>query len=422
MSVFFSQLSHSQDLSLTDAIQMGMKNNYQIQISNERIALAKMNNSWGAAGLWPSLDFSLSNSNNLNDQDNPASFINGQFSSSSLRGALDLNWTLFNGFKVKATKEKLADLQEQSEGNAQLVIENSVQSIILSYYRLKTEQEKLEMLQKSLDLSSSKFKYYKEKLEMGVNTSFQFNQFKSNLLSDSVNYLMQEQAVMNARKNLNLVLAVTEDAKFKLTDPLAISVIDAPYSDLENKLINSNSNLKNQYLNNAILKKDIQIQKSSTYPVISFGSGANRTDNWFEFDGDKRNGNAMNYYANFTLSYRLFNGGNIKRSIKNAEIQYGIDEITTKEIEFSLKQDLRNYYDVLSTQLRIYQLNRENESVNAENLKIAEQKLDQGSITTFEFRELQLTELRTSITRIESTFQYIQNHLEVLKLTGEILN
>ncbi|MCI5055200.1 MAG: TolC family protein [Flavobacteriales bacterium] len=413
--------TYGQPLSLKEAIELGLQNNFQIEISKERVNAATMNNTWGGAGLWPTLDFSLNNSNNLNNQDNPASFINGQFSSTSLRGALDLNWTIFNGFKVKVTKEKLADLQEQSEGNARLVLENTVQSIMLSYYRLRAEQDKLRILKQTLDLSSSKFSYYQDRLELGVNTTFEMNQFKSNLLSDSVNYLLQEQAVFNAQKNLNMVLA-TEGATFDLSDSLETRPVETSLQDLEKQMINDNTNLKNQFLNNTILKKDVKLQRSAMLPIVSFGAGANRTDNWFEFDGEKRSGNALNYYANFTLNYRLFNGGNVKRAVKNAEIQLAIDEITTKEMEFNLSQDLKTFYNLLQTQNKIVKTNRSNEQISSENLKIAEQKLNQGTINSFDFRDTQTNQLRTSITSIESSFQYIQTYLELMKITGGILS
>ena len=42
-------------LSLSDAIQVGLANNFDIQVEELNVEIAKNNNNWGAAGRWPTI-------------------------------------------------------------------------------------------------------------------------------------------------------------------------------------------------------------------------------------------------------------------------------------------------------------------------------------------------------------------------------
>ena len=46
-------------LSLSDAIQMGLQRNYDIQIQQKSVQIASNNNSWGEAGRYPTISLNL---------------------------------------------------------------------------------------------------------------------------------------------------------------------------------------------------------------------------------------------------------------------------------------------------------------------------------------------------------------------------
>lgn len=152
------------ELSLEDAVKVGLAQNFDIIISNKSIEINNNNNTWGQAGRYPSINLNLEQGNALSDQsNNPTAFIKQIIRSHSLQGNLSVNWTLFNGFKVQANKAKLEQLALQSEGNATLIIENTIQGIILGYYNAKLQREKISLLKNVLKLSKDKYDYQKIK-------------------------------------------------------------------------------------------------------------------------------------------------------------------------------------------------------------------------------------------------------------------
>ena len=56
-------LSAQEKLSLAQAIEIGIQNNYQIEIAKQNLQVANNNNDWGAAGRYPRLDFNINSIN-----------------------------------------------------------------------------------------------------------------------------------------------------------------------------------------------------------------------------------------------------------------------------------------------------------------------------------------------------------------------
>ena len=130
--------AYAQDeLSLARAIEIGLRNNFNVQIGKLNEDIAKNNNTWGQAGLFPTINL-IGNQPNSVVQRKPANpfAVAGKNISDNLTGQLDAQFTLFDGFLVHLSKERLEKLEELSSGNARFVMENTVQAIILGYYQV----------------------------------------------------------------------------------------------------------------------------------------------------------------------------------------------------------------------------------------------------------------------------------------------
>ena len=122
-------------LSLAEAIEIGLKNNFQIQISEQQIDIAKRNNTWENTGRYPTINLQGSLNNGFNGQSNPTGFLQRFNSfSSGISGGIDVGWTLFDGYKVNINKKRLEQLEQQSQVSAKATVENAIQQIILAYY------------------------------------------------------------------------------------------------------------------------------------------------------------------------------------------------------------------------------------------------------------------------------------------------
>ncbi|MDG1158821.1 MAG: TolC family protein [Flavobacteriales bacterium] len=424
LSAFFILLfSQAQTpLSLNDAIAKALANNYQIQISKERVVIAENNNTWGGTSLAPSINLNGGFNNGITDNsDNPTSFIQAELRSSSISYGAGLNWTLFDGFGMFIQKEQLDLLEQQSEGNAAIVIENSIQSVALAYYNVLLQEKRMEVFEELIELSNDRLAYERTKQELGASTTFDQLQFENALVADSTNYLLQRLSKQNAMRNLNLLMSESVEIVWQLTTEIEDLEENYDFGDLRNKTLSNNSNIKNQYINTLIANTEIRRAKAGLYPVIGFNAGANQNNASFsagEFEGE---GTTINYFGNFTLNFNLFNGGRARRAIQNAKVNEAIALLNQEELSLNVENDLRNNYEQFVAQQQIYLLAQRGVFFANKSLEIASEKFASGAINSFNFRDIQLAYLQAQSALLESQFNLISTKTNLVRLTGGLV-
>ncbi|MEN8224997.1 MAG: TolC family protein [Bacteroidota bacterium] len=412
-----------EDISLADAIAIGLENNYQIRISDETVRIAENNNSWGAAGMFPSISLGAFQNNRYDDADSyTAPGERNQYYTNRIAPYINLNWNLFRGFAVHITKDKFAALQEYSEGYATIVVENTIQGIVLAYYNALLQEELLGVTEEVKALSRDRYNYMTYKKDLGSAVTYEVLQAKNAYLNDSTTSLLQQLNLKNAYLNLRLLLGEERDIAYKLSDEFAVQTFEYSLDTLMAQMLESNQNLQNQFINQEILKKDVKLAKSNLYPVLSLNGGFDHANNRTKYvDADPAYTNSLDYYANFTLSFNLFNGGNVRRGIKNARINEQIGELEIAEMEISLGNLLKNNYDLYNIRKELYMVSVANLESAGLNMEISTEKFRSGAINSFNYRDVQVIYLRAAAAKYSAIFSLIDMQTELLRLSGGII-
>ena len=180
-----AQMGYSDSLSAKEAVIIALKNNYDIQVSNAQVDIAAKNNSWSEAGLYPTVTLNVAYNNSIQDNsNNPFTFTPGLILFRSLSPNLSFNMNLFSGFAVKISKARLNKLEEQSNGNAMLVIESIILDVLKAYYGARVQYERLVVLNKLKSISLSRYEFYKVKEKYASSTSLEGLQFKNQYFSN----------------------------------------------------------------------------------------------------------------------------------------------------------------------------------------------------------------------------------------------
>ena len=420
-------------LSLSDAIQVGLANNFDIQVEELNVEIAKNNNNWGAAGRWPTISLSVAQNNNFRDVENPAGFLQGLTISNDVTPGVNVNWTLFSGFAVNIRRERLQQLESFTRGNAQVVIENAFQAIINQYYLTQLERERLDVLETVFSLSKDRYEYVRLKGELGSAVTFDILQEQNAFLTDSSNLVTQEINYLNTRRTLNLLMGQDVTLTYDLTDSLAVESSNYALDDLYERMIASNRNLQNQYINLEIARSDTRLAKTELYPQLNFTAGAGYT--WqrqdvsnaqFAFDDPNREeivqGRTLSYAAGFTLNYLLFDGGRVRQAIENAYTQERISQVQIEQQKITLRNNLMATYDLYNVRKKLLSISEENIRSAQLNLDLSEERFRNGTISSFDYRDIQVNYLNTALANIQAKYNLIESETELMRLTGGILS
>lgn len=426
-----------ENLSLSEAISAGLAANYDILIESKRVDQTVLNNAWGEAGRYPTLDFRLNQNNTMVDNIETATpfQLKDKVISNSVNPGLYLNWTLFNGFKINITKQRLEKLQEESLGNADIVIANTIQAIILGYYKAILERERMHNFEQQMNLSRDKYSYIKSKADIGGANTSDLLLDETNYLTDSTNFVNQQLLYRQSIRQLNALLSRSADRRYVLTDSLNIGDETYSYKDLVAKMNSENVDLRKQYLSQAILTYDIGIRKADRQPVLAMNGFANYNQNRndlsnasFPADGGFVSGPAdpltsasATYAVNFTLSWNLFNGGKINRAIQRVKIQEDIGNMQIDKLRINLERDLANAYDQYLIRQQLYGINKRKREVADLNVEISTEKFRNGSINSFDYRIVQNNQLLAGIQELQSLYDLIDSRVTLMRLTGGII-
>lgn len=414
--VLMNNLFSQDTLSLSKAIATGLENNYQIKIAHKEKAVAVNNNSWGMAGSLPVITAGVNQMNQFNEDTVSSSFGN-------ISPYVNMRWTLFNGFSAYITKQKLGHLEELSDGNTAILVENTIQGIILAYYFALLQKEQLEVVKEVMDLSSDRYRYMIYRKELGSAVTFDVLQAQNNYLSDSSNFILQQNVYNNSVRNLNLILAQPVNQSYYLSTPFDITGKDFLLSELITLMKANNKTLINQYVNQAILKKEVKIQQSSLYPTIALNTGYDYVNSWSTVDPfPKRTFDSYDYYLNFTLGITLFNGNRVRKGIQNARIQEKIGQLRIEEMHHELHNRLSSVYEMYNVRKQLKQVAELSVESAALNLQISEEKYKSGAINSFNYRDIQLIYLNAAIARLQAIYNLLESETDILRLTGTIIN
>jgi outer membrane protein len=449
---------HAQEtLSLARAIEIGLQNNFDVQIQQLEIEIATGNNTWGIAGALPAINLT-GNQNNNTIYRKPANpfAVPGRNLSDNLNGQLDVQFVLFDGFFIRVSKRRLEQLENLSYGNATLVIESTIQDIILSYYQSLLERERMLVRKRVMDFSRERYEYVKLRKELGGAITFDVLQAQNDYLTDSTNYLLSEQVHRNTFRNLNLILAEDINKIYELTDMLEFFDEAYQYDDLRRKMGASNTNLRNQFINQELQRLATRAAMADRYPTIllnvgatgsldrlnaNFGSntGPDVTNTIGYVNGDQNfpvlntvpsrvlvnqtnYGHSYGAYGNFSLRYTLFNGGQIQRNIENAQIREKMAQLDTDQLKLSLENDLLITYENYTLLGQLVEI--ANIKLNAAelNLELGNERYKNGALSAIDLRIVQEAYQNAALENYLAVYSALARRVDLIRLTGGLVD
>ena len=416
-------LTGQEILTLPEAIRIGLENNYSIIIQKNDALIAGNNNTLGNAGFLPAVNLNATQNNSFTNT-HQETFSGGVKDVSgatnrSLNAGVQLSWTLFDGFSMFVSKNMLNILEEMGETEARIAIENTLSSIILSYYGIIQQQKLILVLEDAAGLSLERKKIMEAKIGLGAGSELMLLQSSVDLNTDSINLIREMASVQKSMADLNRLLARNPETRFFPSDSILLS--DAlSYDSLLISSRSQNNDLLMARYNVSLNTLAIKDAQSERYPKLNLNAAYNYSQLNAE-TGFASYNRSLGPSFGFTLTYPLFDGFNVTRTIRNAKVELNTMENYLKETDLGIHTGLYKLYLDYQTNLRIVSIENLNREVARQNVEVAFEKYRLGSINDIELRETQKKYIDSQYQLLLSQFEAKKAEIELLRISGELI-
>ncbi|MFQ3578949.1 MAG: TolC family protein [Bacteroidales bacterium] len=437
-----SVVSNSQEpLSLKKAISIALEKNYGIIISKKNDEISAINNSWGNTGLLPTLDVSANSINKKVEYlENETKIEDGSeaqlyaakggnlsqpvsdYGQNILSSGVTLNWVIFDGFRAFIRKDKYELLEQLSEGNTDFLVQSTIQSVIEAYYSVQIENEKIAVLEKISKLSQDRLEYINERKNFGIATSYDVLQARTAMLQDKATLLTQKAQRDNSIRNLILLLGLPDSASISLSETIKTTPKLYDKNNAIVTMLSNNPNIKNQYIAMELQKKETILAQRNMFPTFALQSGISINNTAMNYNqGYSVHNSTMDYSLNFSLSFNLFGGGIKKRAVQIAKINESIAEVKKDEIEHKLVNQLSFLFDLYAVRVELLTVIEESLQAAELNLQMSEERFKNGTINSFNFRDIQILYSEISKQYLDAQYQVLTLESQIEAMQGKLL-
>ena len=404
-------------LQREEAVALALEQNLGVQIARLNVEQAEINDAWGATGALPQIGLNTNLSGAVSDQsENPTSFIQERLESQSVSIGGQLNWVVFDGLGMFANKRALETLVEQADGQARLIIEQTIAATLQAYDAVLVQQEVLATLDATVDAAEARLDWMAQRVAFGAAAEFDRLQVESGLLSDRLSRMQQALAVEVAFRALNQLMGQPLNAQWVLSDLEPPSMRD--FNGLEALVLSDGTTMENARIAESLARTGLQQAQARMSPTIALTASQGDQRSQFaagELSGD---GRTKNIAASLVLNFNLFNGGATRRGIQQAKLQVLAAEqsLANQEQEvLRIFADTRQRWQTAADSYALAVQLKDNATASA---AIAEQRFKSGAMNSLDFREVQLQWLRAEQSELQALQAWLAADVELDRLAG----
>ncbi len=417
-----AEAANAQTLSLGSCLEKGLNNSYQIQIVKINEEMTSYNNSWANAGAVPSVNVSAGYTGNMYNRDTEDK-TDGSITSQrevldhTLNASVNADLTLFNGFKVQATKSRLQELYNIGTIQTKIAIEDYVAELTSEYYNLVRQNIHLKNLNYAVILSKERLRIVQERFSIGNKSRLDLQQAQVYFNADSASSLKQLELISSANIRINRLMSNSDLNTSYMTADTAITVLNGlSYESLLSDMLAHNAELLRSNSNQTIAALDRKIVQSRNYPYLRLNASYSYTYNYSSTS--TRNNWGPNFGA--TIGMNLIDGTR-KSAQRNARLDLLSAAIESEQLELQLRANLADFWQAYQNNLKLLQLERENLRTAEENHDIARERYFLGELSGIEMREAQksLLDAEESLLKVEYDTKICE--ISLLQISGGIL-
>ena len=415
-------------LTLGEAVELALVRNPDRRVSALEGVRAANDVTLGNAGFLPTLDASagLAGARSAvlvgggSDSTGAGGGLRGA-ASTALDAALALGYTVYDGGRRAATLRRLEAEARRLALLADADAEQLALDVTAAYLDAARQADLAEAFEEAVAVSEARLRIANAEVEIGTAAEIDAALALADVNADRAALLQQRALLAGARATLGGLLDLPDPAAVVVTDTLALG---AP-PDLEALAARASTQNRRVLSFGAAeraAERAVDEVRAEYRPTVraSAGVGVTVFDPGFlppalspAVGPDVRYG--------LTASLPLFDAGERRRRLENAEIRLRQAELSTDGERAFVRGRAARLEALAQGYRALVDLETQNEAVARENVRVALAQLRLGFISPVDLRQVQLTLVDVRRRRVEAVYQARTAEAELRLLAGELL-
>jgi outer membrane protein len=408
-------------LTLTDAINLAMKNSLDIQLANNSVQANTILNSTGIAGGLPVVTGSLSDNetvSNINQKLNSGESIsrNGAATNNFVMG-LSGSILLYNGNRVVATKKRLGLLELQSKDLLNAQIQNIIANVMMGYYDIVRQQSYMKTIDRSIDASNQQLDVVKARQSVGLANNADLFQAQIDLNALLQAKQSQQVVVDQAKTELLRLLTVKADSAININDTIIVD--KAIKLDVILNSLNKNAEI-------AAAEQQVRINEQVVKETAALRYPSVRATTGFNFTRNKAAGGQLllnqNYgpYVGVSLSIPIYNGSIYKKQQQVASIDVRNADINKQILVRDYSSQVVKSYQSYAATLQQITTEQQNYDLSNRLLELALQRFRLRQATIVDVKNAQQSFEESGYRLVNLNFAAKSAEIELKRLANQL--
>ncbi len=415
----------AQIMTLKECLETGINESYQIKLVNISEEKAANNDSWLYAGGSPTVSASGSYSGSVSSNDatlaaDGSTVSNRNVLDHTLSAQIRADWTLFDGFSIQATRDRLNELHNQGAIQTRVTIEDYIANLTTEYYNLVRQTIHLKNLEYATALSKERLRITSERYDMGGDSRLDMQQAQVYFNSDSAKSLKQHESVASANIRINRLMSNQDLRSVHVAADTAINLLAGlEYESLYEDMMRTNSSLLRAESNRTIAQLDRRTVQARNYPYLKVNASYGLSHNIY---GNSTYTDRTNWGPSFgaTMGINLVTGKQ-RTQERNARLDELTADITIDQLELQLRANLDDFWQAYQNNLMLLELQEQNLKTARETMEIAQERYLLGNLSGIEMREAQKSLLDAEESLLQVQYDTKVCEISLLQISGRIM-
>lgn len=414
-------------LTVEEAVASTLKNNYDIQLRRNDSTVYALDYGYRNAAFLPRLNANsaiLFNNNNQKQllADGSERKLSG-VRSDNTNAAINLNWTIFDGLKMFATRNKLAEFVRLGEFNIKNQLVNSVADVVKLYYNIVSQKQQLKAIEEQMGINEELVKQAEKKLSVGLGAKPDLLQARLDLNAQKAARLKQLTNMAQLKEQLNQLIVFAPGTDYEVADTI---IFDNNLSagEIFSTAEKNNPSLQAAKQNITIANLVLKERRAERFPTVTLNSAYNfsKTNNNTAVNNFTTLFN-RNYGFNYgvSISIPILNNFTVRRNIQAAQLDIDYQQILydyeKTKVDIAISSAFKDY----EMQKRTLELEEDNIKLAKENVYIGMERQRLGISTLLELRQTQQTLEEAYNRLIAARFNTKLAETELLRLRGDLV-